>query len=92
MGLLDALTSLTGSTELLRDDTTRGVFEAVAEPRTILVRDLRNSFPHAQLESSIAALKQAKLIKESPAVLDGFSTLYLTAGGLGVAQALKRSR
>jgi hypothetical protein len=78
------------TTNLFRDVTTRGVFEAVAKPRTILVRDLRNNFSREDLEHSITALKEADLIKEKPAVIDDFSTLYLTANGLNVAQALKQ--
>jgi hypothetical protein len=76
---------------LFKDDTTRGVFEAVAKPRTILVRDLKINFPNLDLKRSITLLKDADLIKEQPAVIDDFSTLYVTANGLNLAQAMKRA-
>jgi len=75
---------------LLEDDTTRGVFEAVARPRTILIRDLKSSFPDIDLNHSITLLKNANLIKEQPAVINDFSTLYVTASGLNVAQAMRQ--
>lgn len=77
------------TTNLFQDDATRGVFEAVANPRTILIRDLKSNFPHIDLKRSITLLKDANLIKEQPAVIDDFSTLYVTASGLNVAQAMK---
>jgi len=76
--------------DLLKDPTTRGVFEAVANPRTIRIRDLRINFPQVDLDRSIALLKNADLIKVEPAVIDDFNTIYVTATGLNVAQAMKR--
>jgi hypothetical protein len=75
--------------DIFKDDTTRGIFEAVAKPRTILVRDLKSNFPHVDLKRSITLLKDADLIREQPAVIDDFSTLYVTANGLNVVQAMK---
>jgi hypothetical protein len=78
------------TTDLFKDVTTRGVFEAVANPRTIRIRDLRSNFPHQDLDRSIKLLKDADLIQEQPAAIDDFSTLSVTATGLNVAQAIKR--
>lgn len=75
---------------LFEDAATRNVFEAVAKPRTILIRDLKNTFSGENLEHSINVLKEADLIKEKPAVINDFSTLYLTADGMDAVQALKR--
>jgi hypothetical protein len=44
-----------------------------------------------ELEHSITVLKDADLIKERPAAISDFSTLYLTANGLSAANALKDS-
>ena len=78
------------TSNLLNDVTTRGVFEAVAKPRTISFRDLKSNFPAEDLEQSIVLLKQADLIGERPAVINDFSTLYVTASGLDAVQALRQ--
>jgi hypothetical protein len=76
---------------LFEDGTTRGVFEAVAKPRTILVRDLKTRFPNNdQLNQTISLLKNAALIKEMPSVINDFNTLYVTADGLSAVKALKQ--
>jgi hypothetical protein len=76
----------------LRNSATRGVFEAVARPRTISLRDLKSNFPADEdLQGSITLLKQADLIGERPAVIQDFSTYYVTANGLNAAQALRQS-
>lgn len=81
------------TSNLLSDVTTRGVFEAVAKPRTISFRDLKSNFPPEEdLEQSITLLKQADLIGEKPAVINDFSTLYVTASGLDAVQALRQLR
>lgn len=79
------------ASKILSDSNTRGVFEAVAEPRTISVRELRKSFPKVNLEQSIESLKALDLIAEKPAIIGDFSTLYVTANGLNVAQVLRSS-
>ena len=75
---------------LLKDETTRGVFQAVAKPRTIQIRDLRVKFKSDVLERSIKKLTDAKLIKVSEAPIEDFKTLYVTTNGLNLAQALTR--
>jgi hypothetical protein len=43
------------TSNVLRDPKTRGVFEAVAKPRTISLRDLKSSFSSDEdLQESIA--------------------------------------
>jgi hypothetical protein len=77
-------------TNMFEDGTTRGIFEAVAHPRTILVRDLKSRFPdEALLNRTISLLKSADLIKEKPSAIDDFNTLYVTADGLSAVKALK---
>ena len=76
-------------TDILVDDTTRGIFEAVLQPRTILIRDLKSKFPGTNVTQSITLLKNAKLIKEQAAPIYDFSTLYVTADGLNMAESLK---
>ena len=76
---------------LFRDGTTRGVFEAVAQPRTILVRDLKSRFPNnVQLDQTIRRLIKAELIKVKPSIIQDFNTLYVTADGLSAVTALKQ--
>jgi hypothetical protein len=84
------------ASKVFRDAVTRTVFEAVAKPRTILVRDLKNNvtqedtnLSNEDLEHSITVLKDADLIRERPAVISDFSTLYLTRNGFDAANALK---
>jgi len=79
------------TSQVLSDSNTRGIFEAVAKPRTISVGELRRSFPAVNLEQSIRTLKDADLIAENPAIIGDFTTLYVTANGLNVAQALRGS-
>lgn len=77
---------------VLRDLKTQGVFKAVAEPRTISFRDLKNSLPDEEnLQQSISDLLQADLIGEKTSVIPDFSTLYVTADGLNAVRALKKS-
>ena len=73
---------------VLKDNNTREVFQAVVKPRTVTVRELKSSFPGLNLEETIVNLKNAGLIKEQPAVINDFSTLYVTANGLSTARAL----
>ena len=76
---------------LLKDETTRGVFKAVAGPRTVQFRDLKLQFSDASaLGQSIKKLAEANLIKVSEAPIEDFKTLYVTADGLNWAQALTR--
>jgi hypothetical protein len=76
---------------LLEDGETRGIFEAVAQPRTILVRDLKTRFPNkVLLNQTISRLKNAALIKEMPSVIEDFNTLYVTADGLSAVKALQQ--
>lgn len=78
-------------TNLFEDGTTRGVFEAVAKPRTILVRDLKTRFPNnSQLDQTISRLIKAELIKVKPSIIQDFNTLYVTADGLSADRALKQ--
>jgi hypothetical protein len=77
-------------TNLFDDDATRGVFEAVALPRTIMVRDLKTRFSDDVLNKTISRLKGLDLIKEKPSVIDDFNTLYVTANGLSAVKALKQ--
>jgi hypothetical protein len=79
------------TSNVLRDPKARGVFEAVAKPRTISLRDLKSSFSSDEdLQESIAVLKEADLIGEKPAVIQDFSTLYVTANGLNAVLALNK--
>jgi|SRR5580698_6736515 hypothetical protein len=77
------------SANLAKDALLRTVFEAVAKGRSIQIRDLRAKFSSEALEHSIPALKSADLIRESPAPIEDFSTLYVTANGLTAELALK---
>ena len=77
------------TSNLLSNMDTRRVFEAVVQPRTISFRDLRRNLPTQNLTQSIQLLKDADLIAEKPAIIDDFNTLYVTATGLNVAQALR---
>jgi hypothetical protein len=80
------------TSNLLSNLTTRGVFEAVAKPRTISFRDLKRNFPADEdLNEAITLLKQADLIGEKPAVINDFNTFYVTANGLNAVQALRQS-
>ncbi len=81
----------TKTSTLLSNLTTRGVFEAVAKPRTISFRDLKRNFADDDLQKSITLLKQADLIGEKTAVINDFNTFYVTANGLSAAQALRQS-
>ena len=89
------LNQVLAAVRVFQDPTVRTVFDAVAKPRAILLRDLRNnvlqdegSVSKETVEHSISVLKDADLIKERPAAIGDFSTLYLTANGLSAAQAL----
>jgi hypothetical protein len=73
---------------IFSDVTTRGVFEAVAKPRTILFRDLKVDFPPEDVQRSLDRLKKANLIKEQTSAIQDFSTLYVTADGLSAAYAM----
>jgi hypothetical protein len=86
---MKALNSKTAN--LFKDETTRGIFKAIAEPRTVQIRDLRLKFSDAgALGQSIKDLADANLIKVSEAPIEDFKTLYVTADGLNWARALTR--
>jgi hypothetical protein len=67
------------------------VFNAVANARKIALRDLWKSVgSEDRVSESVEKLSTAGLIKEEPASLRDFSTLYVTAEGLNAERQIRR--
>jgi DNA-binding transcriptional ArsR family regulator len=73
----------------------RTIFELVAKERTINFKDLaaqlqEKQIPKEEVSKSLETLKEVSLIKEHPASLEDFNTLYITADGLSAERQLRR--
>jgi len=74
---------------LISNKLLQSVFMEIAKNRSVQFKDLnKNGVANEQIEQAVTVLKEADLIKESPAPIRDFNMYYVTADGLNASRKL----